>query len=172
MTTCACGCGQPVPIAKHTRKALGHVKGQPVKFVRGHNNRLVAGQRPGRDPVQAGRREAQARYERGTCETPGCGKPAIDRHHVDGNTSNNAPENIRRLCRRCHMREDGRGTGGLDHQRAHGEAHGAAKLTEADVRAIRRRRPAELLSALATEYGVTETTISDIARRRTWRHVG
>ena len=32
----------------------------------------------------------------------------IDRHHVDGDTLNNSPENVRILCRRCHMVEDGR----------------------------------------------------------------
>lgn len=37
-----------------------------------------------------------------------CGCPATDRHHIDGDTGNNRPENIRTLCRRCHMIEDGR----------------------------------------------------------------
>lgn len=31
-----------------------------------------------------------------------------DRHHKDGNPLNNSPSNIAFLCRRCHMREDGR----------------------------------------------------------------
>jgi hypothetical protein len=37
-----------------------------------------------------------------------CGKPGRDRHHRDGNTLNNEPENIECLCRRCHMEIDGR----------------------------------------------------------------
>ena len=37
-----------------------------------------------------------------------CDKPAIDRHHKDGNTGNNDAGNIAFLCRRCHMSEDGR----------------------------------------------------------------
>ena len=45
-------------------------------------------------------------YEIDACED--CGKPAIDRHHVDGDTGNNARENVRFLCRRCHMVADGR----------------------------------------------------------------
>jgi len=53
------------------------------------------------------RERAQRRYRLGTCQ--GCAKkPATDRHHVDGNTGNNAPSNVRLLCRRCHMLEDGR----------------------------------------------------------------
>jgi hypothetical protein len=37
-----------------------------------------------------------------------CGAKAHDRHHKDGNTRNNDPSNIAQLCRRCHMRADGR----------------------------------------------------------------
>lgn len=35
-------------------------------------------------------------------------KPGCDRHHIDGDTGNNHQSNIRFLCRRCHMIEDGR----------------------------------------------------------------
>ena len=34
--------------------------------------------------------------------------PAVERHHVDGDTFNTAPENVQRLCRRCHEVVDGR----------------------------------------------------------------
>jgi hypothetical protein len=34
---CECGCGLPAPLAKRTRRALGHVKGQPLRFITGHN---------------------------------------------------------------------------------------------------------------------------------------
>lgn len=53
-----------------------------------------------------GRLRAQRIYKLGVCER--CPKPARDRHHIDGNTANNEPENILRLCRSCHMDEDGR----------------------------------------------------------------
>ena len=36
MKLCECGCGLPAPIAKVTCKRLGHIKGQPVRFLRGH----------------------------------------------------------------------------------------------------------------------------------------
>lgn len=35
---CECGCGSPVPIAKHDDRRWGHVKGEPIRFVLGHNN--------------------------------------------------------------------------------------------------------------------------------------
>jgi HNH endonuclease len=37
MRLCACGCGKPTPLAKRTRPHLGHVKGQPLPYLRGHN---------------------------------------------------------------------------------------------------------------------------------------
>lgn len=37
---CECGCGQPTPIAKKTNAKLGHVIGQPVRFIRGHHNKI------------------------------------------------------------------------------------------------------------------------------------
>jgi hypothetical protein len=33
---CACGCGQPTPIAKRTDRRRGLVKGEPTEYVRGH----------------------------------------------------------------------------------------------------------------------------------------
>ena len=36
---CQCGCGEPAPIAKRTKSKLVHVKGQPVRFQRGHQFR-------------------------------------------------------------------------------------------------------------------------------------
>ena len=53
-----------------------------------------------------------------------------------------------------------------------GEAHGNAKLTAADVRAIRQRRAAgEPLAAIAVDYGIRIAAVSSIAKRRTWKHV-
>jgi len=39
---CECGCGRPAPIAKMTNTKKGHVKGQPVRFIRGHHARQHA----------------------------------------------------------------------------------------------------------------------------------
>jgi len=56
---------------------------------------------------KGGRTRALRKYpDIGPCRA--CGSPRAERHHVDGNTANNEPENIEALCRRCHMAEDGR----------------------------------------------------------------
>ena len=36
---CECGCGEPAPLAKNNNAARGLKKGQPTRFVNGHNNR-------------------------------------------------------------------------------------------------------------------------------------
>ena len=56
--------------------------------------------------IKSGRTRALRRYSRKPCEI--CGSPKAERHHKDDNTANNTPGNIRFLCRRCHMLEDGR----------------------------------------------------------------
>lgn len=62
-------------------------------------------------------------------------------------------------------------------KRAHGrdltgERHHQAKLTEAQVIEIRRRRAAgEQGRSLAREFGVTESAICSIHNRRSWRYV-
>lgn len=39
MKLCECGCGQPAPIATQTKRRDGHVKGEPMRFIRGHAHR-------------------------------------------------------------------------------------------------------------------------------------
>lgn len=57
--------------------------------------------------------------------------------------------------------------------RARGERHGAAKLTEKDVREIRRRYAAggETFASLSDAFRVSPQTISGIVHLRSWRHV-
>lgn len=50
-----------------------------------------------------------------------------------------------------------------------GESHGMAKLTSDDVLTI--RASAERNPVLAKQYGVTSAQISNIKRRKAWRHV-
>jgi hypothetical protein len=57
--------------------------------------------------VRGGRTRAERMYPKiGPCTI--CGNKKSERHHRDGDTSNNSPFNIVILCRKCHMTEDGR----------------------------------------------------------------
>jgi len=56
---------------------------------------------------KGGRNRALRMYQDiGPCTE--CGDVKSERHHNDGNTANNSPDNISVLCRRCHMKADGR----------------------------------------------------------------
>jgi hypothetical protein len=48
---CECGCGAETPLASKTNRALGHVKGQSMRFLRGHNRRAADWSLRGRDPL-------------------------------------------------------------------------------------------------------------------------
>lgn len=61
---CQCGCGEPTPVAKKTSRRDGHIIGQPIRFVSGHNARLP--RRPACPPCRCG-----------------CGLPA-PRQHIAG----------------------------------------------------------------------------------------
>lgn len=53
-----------------------------------------------------------------------------------------------------------------------GEANGNAKLTPEDVRAIRTAFESGVSQgALGRQYGLWQTTVSDIVRGKTWKHV-
>ena len=92
------------------------------------------------------------------------GRAYIHAHHYKGYTR---PLDVQWLCPLCHFEYD---------PRASGEANGRAKLTNADVAAIRRNyRPAKnqhgnenAAPALAKKYGVVQTTILEIVWGRHW----
>src|SRR5262245_13374226 len=54
---------------------------------------------------QTGRGRALRLYPLGPCER--CGRPGQERHHKNGVTTDNGPENVAILCHRCHMVVDG-----------------------------------------------------------------
>ncbi len=87
-----------------------------------------------------------------TCDNPPCCNP---RHLWLGTHR----DNMRDAAKKGRMKG-----GGLM-----GEAHGCAKLSEADVLAI--RKSAARNCDLAAHYGITPEAISSIRRRVTWRHV-
>jgi hypothetical protein len=92
-----------------------------------------------------------------TCDNRKCCNPA---HLYAGTTADNARDRQER--------------GRASTKRARGSKASKAKLTEADVIAIRQRYAAGGITQtmLAGEYGIDTSSISDIVRRESWRHVG
>lgn len=67
---CECGCGQPAPIAKRNRKSIGHVKGQPLRFIAGHDARKRAEEQRARTQLELEQYDGD-----GLCQC-GCGEKA------------------------------------------------------------------------------------------------
>ena len=57
--------------------------------------------------------------------------------------------------------------------RKSGEAHYLTTVTEADVREMRRRRAEDrtTYAELARAYGLCESSVANIVKRKSWRHV-
>lgn len=93
---------------------------------------------------------------RHTCDNPGCVNPD---HLRLGTQADNVQDMIDR----------GRARGGPPR----GERNASSKLTEAQVVDIRNRyATGEVLQIeLTKEFGVSQATISEIVRRRIWRHI-
>ncbi len=86
-----------------------------------------------------------------TCDNPPCCNP---RHLFAGSAKDNTEDSVAK---------------GRMHP---GEQHGMARLSEDQVRAIRARVAAgEPHAPLAAEFRVSSRTISDVARRRSWKHI-
>lgn len=85
--------------------------------------------------------------------------PGMEVRHLDGDPTNDSPENLAWGTRHDNM---------LDVAR-HGRVNGPAKLTWPEALEIRRRAAAgERQKDLAVEFGVTAQTINDIHRGRAW----
>lgn len=85
------------------------------------------------------------------CDNPPCVNPA---HLFLGTNADNVADAVRKR------------------RHTFGETKHFAKLTEADVLSIRARRASgEELQHIANDHGVTASTVSNIALRKSWRHL-
>lgn len=174
---CECGCGEPAPIAKRTDRRHGWVRGQPVRFVRGHSTR--------------GRRVGPRKADRYRVEDRGYDTPcwvwqlAKDR----GGYGRVADGGVVRFAHRVYYVQahgsipDGLGLDHLcrvaacvnpDHLEPATQATNtrrgiAAKLTAAEVAAIRKMIASGLPNrAIAERFDIAACSVSDIKTGRSW----
>ena len=89
-------------------------------------------------------------------------------NHKDGNKLNNRADNLEYITATANIYH-ARATGALS---VKGVRNRKAKLTDEQVREIRGRYSrGEVQTALAKSFGVNQTTISLIVRRKGWAHV-
>ena len=95
-------------------------------------------------------------------------------NHIDGNKLNNALTNLE-WCTPKMNTNHAINTGLLDVYNPNkfriGEKHNMAKLTEKQVIHILTNHDKRTYVEIANEYGVSETTISSIIKRKTWKHI-
>ena len=94
----------------------------------------------------------------------------LEVNHKDGVKTNNNVSNLEMVDRKGNMQHAIR-TGLLINPK--GEEHWDSKLTEEEVREIREKYIPYTysLSQLAKEYGVSESCIKFIIKRKTWKHI-
>ena len=96
-------------------------------------------------------------------------------HHKDEDKTNDHPDNLELTTRSKHAKHHVT-QAQIDRftaiPKSCGSSNGSAKLTEADIPAIRKKLSQGVLGKiLADEYGVNPTTISDIKLGKKWKHI-
>lgn len=195
---CQCGCGQETNLAPCTDASKSWLKNHPIRYLFGHAMRKYhsledvffssftqgdpnecweweSGTRCGQDGqyglVAFGSKAVGAHrfsYEFHNGEIPNSidGQPTVIRHKCDN-----------KLCVNWHHLEAGTHKDNVQdsidrgmHPR--GEKAGPSKLTEADVRIIRRMKKRGMNhKEISEKFEVHPTTVGKIVRRQTWKHI-
>jgi len=116
---CECGCGMPTPIATRTRTIRGQTKGEPLRFINGHNARLLSPEEQRRRNSfrdsglkrYTGQRsnyvKLNGRHMHRVIAEQKLGRPLEPGeivHHKDGDKWNNDPENLEVMTQAEHVR--------------------------------------------------------------------
>lgn len=91
-----------------------------------------------------------------------------DVNHLDGNKQNNSVENLEW----CNPSQNNKHAYEAGLRSAEGEKNGQSKLTEHQVKEIRRRRnEGQTYSRIAPDFDIHPMTVGEICRNELWRHV-
>lgn len=188
MALCECGCGKSTSIAKYSDSRYGWVRGQPVRFIKGHWRR---GKHVGDEASIAKHSHVlpngcvewtAAKDKQGYALFTPYGQPMKRLARYLYTQAHGPLEPTQFVCHRCdntscinvaHLfvgtTQDNMDDMKRKERQARGEKHHKARLTEEQVREIRASH--ETNDALATKYNVNNGTIWFIRRGLTWKHV-
>jgi hypothetical protein len=191
---CHCGCGEKTPIAAHTNKRRGNIKGHPANFVQGHSRRARRFN-SARDAffayVTPGAKDKCWEWQGPTDSSKGYGRITTggviySAHRLSYELHHRPLADNEYACHTCdnpicvnpnHLFA---GTTQANHsdmvakgRHIHGLAHPRAKLTEHQVREIREMYHQKQRNQyeLASLFKVSRTLIGRIVRREVWTHV-
>lgn len=171
MRTCECGCGEVPPISPRTHTRYGHVKGEPVRFVQGHQFK-----RKGPDYLVEDRGYATPCWIwQGATDSSGYGSLGImgkmfsahrfyfEKEHGEIPVGVQL-DHLCRVIRCCNPEHLDPVSGTVNVRRGR-----ATKLNEEQVIQIRRRcGSGEKQRIVAKDFGVVRTTVTAIMTRATW----
>lgn len=115
---CECGCGEITPIAVRTRSNRGQFKGQPLRFINGHNSRLFSPEEQSRRAAHrnsdalrySGSPDNYVKYKGRHMHRVEAEKmlgrkllPGEIVHHKDGNKWNNDHSNLEVMTQSQHL---------------------------------------------------------------------
>lgn len=196
---CECGCGKTTPLAKRTRPDIGHIKGQPTRFVAGHNS-------PDRKRPSPFVRPLTERFwekvDKGALDDCWMWKGSKDIRGYGVIRTNQKPYSAHCVCYElCHgsipkgmficHKCDNPGCVNPAHlwlgtpaennrdravkernNHVKGEDHPSTTLTESDIVTIRNLSENGVAQrAIARQYGIHQSSVWGIVHRKTWQHV-
>jgi hypothetical protein len=189
---CHCGCGELAPVAKKTHRAESAIKGQPRRFIAGHNARIRTGLTNAMkliDMLQRGKPDEcwlwhRALDKRGYGKITTRGKTYAAHRVAYELEYGPIPEGLN-VCHKCdtpaccnpaHLFVGTHADNVADKmakgRQPRGERNGVSKLKDADVLEIRRQHKAgKTMYAIAKHFHVTSTMIKRIVSYQSWKHL-
>lgn len=194
---CACGCGEKTAIAVRNEYRRGHIKGEPVRYVHGHNPRRGSYEKRFWSHVD---KNGPIHPVLGTpcwdwqgCTDPmgygrihiGSGGQSFTTHRVAYElTYGPIPEGLivchhcdrPRCCNPAHhflgSHSDNTADMVAKNRHSHGANHPGAKLTETQVIEARQLYAQGVRAAhLAKKYNVADGTMREALHHETWKHI-
>lgn len=176
---CQCGCGESAPIAPYDSRAYGWIKGEPKKFIHGHN--MIEGRGYEVDEQTGCWLWTGPINSLGYGSLTVAGKSFVAHRYMYEQDGGEIPEgfHLHHVCetRRCVRPDHLEPLSPSDHSGLHasarrGETGTRAKLTNEDVHEIRSLCDQGWLKIdIAPAYGVSPSAVGKIGSRKAWAHL-